>query len=91
MKDELKHRIAEPKSIDCGGAIMTTAQIKCSCCLSTHVHRTDATVHEHEDVHVVLECTDCLHKSLVRVFGDGDGGTHVQVVSANPIEMMRPT
>ena len=89
MQNGPQHRFTERDSIDMAGAVATTVQVKCACCLSHRVHRSGATVHEHEDVHVELECEDCPNKSLVRVFGDGNGQTFVQVMPAKPIDMMR--
>src|SRR6185369_16237152 len=37
MKEEPKHRLTEPDSIDMAGAVLTTAQAKCACCLSLRV------------------------------------------------------
>jgi len=88
MKEEPKHRLTEPDSIDMAGAVLTTAQAKCACCLSLRVQRIAATVHEHEEVTIELECADCHRKSLVRVYGDGNGQTFVQVAPANPDELM---
>jgi hypothetical protein len=85
-----EHRITVPESLDVSGAVMTTVQIKCACCLSTHVRRRRATIHEHEEVTIETECADCLRESVVRVFGDGDGQTFVQVAPMRPIELMGP-
>jgi len=90
MNKAPEHRISPPESIDVLGAVLTTAQVKCACCLSTRVQRRRATAHEHEEVTIEIQCADCLRESVVRVYGDGDGCTFVQVAPMRSIELMGP-